>query len=227
MDSLVSLSIFLNPLNETEEHSKQTAKTRKKGEPISKSTVNKDIIAAKGMFTFAHDTDFLKMNPLAGYSAIKVKAKGFQLPTESQLRIFVDANTEYDAALGALVAVWGEIGAKRSEALDLKWTDFDRANRRFLFDLTKGKEVRYIPLSDYAFKKVDSLTRFQDQPYIFCHHAGRRQGQRWKSPDKKFREIRRKLDMDYVSPHVLRHLTGTTWVRNGADVKGCERKIRP
>jgi site-specific recombinase XerD len=204
---------------------KQTTKTRKKGEQISKSTVNKDIIACKGMFTFAYETGVLKVNPLAGYAALKVKKIGFRLPTESQFRTLVDACAEYDGALSALVAVWGEIGPRRSESLDLQWSDFDKPNRRFMLDLGKGKDVRNLPLSDYAFEKVDGLVRFENQPYIFCHQSGRKQGKRWKSPDKIFRKIRRQLDMDFVTPHVLRHLTGTTWLRMGADLKSVKEKL--
>jgi integrase len=121
-----------------------------------------------------------------------------------------------DAAISALVAVLGETGARKGEALGLRWQDIDYRARRATFERTKGKRVRSVPLSDLAIEKLRSLVRFVNQPYVFCHQMN---GRRWMNPDKAFRAGRKTAGLPWVTFHTLRHMRGTVWLQHGADIR--------
>lgn len=186
----------------------------KRTKQVSASTVNKDIAAIKKMFSYALEVGAISSHPLIKFPAIKTQETALVLPTLEEFRQLVECMP--DPAIGALVAVLGETGMRKGEALGLKWSSVDFKEKRIYAERTKGKRVRSIPLSDFAIEKLRSLIRFVNQPYVFVHQGT---GKRWKNPDKKFREGRETARMEWVTFHTLRHFRGTTWLQRGADIR--------
>lgn len=181
---------------------------------VSPSTVNKDIIACKRMFSYAAEVGAIPSNPLIRFPSLRIQERALRIPTAEEFRALVDAMP--DPALCALIAIIGEAGLRRSEAINLQWKHVDLRNARLTIEKTKGKRVRHIPLSSYAMGKLNNLIRFVHQPFVFCHQVI---GERWISPDKAFRIARNKSGLNWVTLHTLRHMRATRWIQSGADIE--------
>jgi integrase/recombinase XerD len=186
---------------------------------VSDSTINKDIIAFKGMMSYAVKVGAILASPLSYFPTLRVQEKALRLPTQEEFYALVDAIP--DPAIATMVAIMGETGMRRSEVIDLEWRHVDLRNSRMTVEKTKGKKVRYIPLSEYAMEKLRGLSRFT-RPYVFCHQIT---GKRWKSPDKAFRQARKVVGMEWVTFHTLRHMRGTRWLQNGVDLGSVKEKL--
>jgi integrase len=181
---------------------------------VSASTINKDIIAIKKMFSFAFEVGAIDNNLLLRFPVLRVQEKALRLPTWDEFVCLVDAMK--DPAISAMVAVIGEAGIRRSEAINLEWKHVNLRTVRLTLEKTKGKRVRYLPLSEYAVEKLRGLQRFVHQPFVFCHQIS---GDRWLSPDKYFRAGRKKACLDWVTFHTLRHFWVTRMIKGGANIE--------
>lgn len=180
---------------------------------VAPNTVNRDIAACKKMFSYALEVGAVDAHPLVKFPTIKVQQKALRLPTLEEFRRLVDHME--DPELAAMVAIMGETGIRKSEALELKRSQVDFKGKRLVIEKTKSKKVRYVPLSDYALEKIRGLVQFINQPYLIVHQHN---GQRWTNPDKKFRAARKAAGLEWVTFHTLRHLRGTAWIEHGVDL---------
>ena len=179
---------------------------------ISQSSINKDLIALKSLFSYAAEIGVVEGNLLAGYPFLRVQEKALRIPTTEEFRRLVVAMP--DPIIGAMVAVAGETGLRKSEILGLTWDRIDLHNRRVIIEKTKGKRVRQIPLSAFTVETLRKVIRYVGVPHIFVHQDGKP----WKNPEKPFRAGRKASGLDWITWHVLRHYRGTTWLRNGVDI---------
>lgn len=177
---------------------------------VSKSTINKDLIALKSMFSYAFEVGTIENNPLIRFASLPVQEKAMRIPTPEEYAALVKAMP--DPAIAAMVVIMGECGLRRSEAINLEWKHVDYANKRITLEGTKGKRVRIVPLSGKAIGALRSLRRFVHAPFIFVHQIS---GERWTSPDKAFRIARKKAKLGWVTFHTLRHMRCTRWLEEG------------
>lgn len=183
---------------------------QKRALEVSASTVNKDLIACKRMFSYAAEVGAIESNPLTRFPVLRVQEKARRIPTPAEFSALVKAMP--DSAISAMVAIMGETGIRRSEAIELAWSHVDLRNHVIVLERTKGKRVRTVPLSQYAVSVLRALTRFVHTPTVFCHQVT---GEPWKSPDKCFREGRKKAKLPWVTFHTLRHMRATRWMEEG------------
>jgi integrase/recombinase XerD len=181
---------------------------------VSASTINKDIIACKKMFSYAFELGAVQVNALVRFPTLKIQQKARRIPTAEEFHALVDSIP--DPAIAAMVAVMGETGLRRSEAINLRWEHVNLRTAKITVERTKGKRVRYVPLSSYAIQRLRALVRFVGQASVFCHQTT---GKPWMSPDKVFRASRKKIGLEWVTFHTLRHMRGTRWIEYGADIE--------
>lgn len=184
---------------------------------VSRNTANRDIAAIKKMFSYALEVGAVEYHPLIKFPTFKVEEKALRLPTLDEFRALVESI--YDPALRALVALLGETGMRRGEALNLTWQDIDFRGRRVVAQKTKGKKVRTIPLSDFAIEKLRAVTRFVGQPYVFCHQGGGRAGTRIRSIYGPLHRAAKEIGLEWITPHTLRHFRATAWLQHGVDIR--------
>lgn len=193
---------------------------QKRSLQVSATTVNKDIIAVKSMFSFACEVGALEANPLAGFPTLRVQEKPLRIPTPEEFRALIDAMP--DPAIAAMVTIMGETGLRRKEAIRLEWKNVDLAGRKLMVEMTKSKRTRQVPLSDFAIDRLRSLVRFVHQPRIFCHQQT---GDPWLSPDKAFRAGRKKAGLPWVRMHTLRHMRAVRWIEYGANIEAVREDL--
>jgi integrase len=184
---------------------------------VSQSTANKDIAALKKMFSFALEVGAVDNHPLVKFATFKIQEKALRLPTPEEFRALVETQTT--PQLQAFVAILGETGMRRNEALNLTWPNLDLRRKRVLAEKTKGKKVRGIPLSDFAVEKLSALTRIVGSPYVFVYDYGSYTGKKLKRPYRAFRTAAKSIGLGWVTFHTLRHYRGTRWLQTGADIR--------
>ena len=71
--------------------------------------------------------------------------------------------------LQAMVAVIGETGIRKGEALSPTWTRVDLGRGFLWVEFTKDDEPREITLSKYATGYLAGLVRYLSTPYVFVN----------------------------------------------------------
>ena len=106
--------------------------------------------------------------------------------TVEQFRDLVEAvDNPY---MQATIAVIGETGIRKRQALSLTWSRVDLSRGLLWVEYTKDDEPREIPLSKYATGYLAGLVRYLSTPYVFVNG---RTGTRWVNPDRPLRRGRR------------------------------------
>ena len=121
--------------------------------------------------------------------------------------------------LQAMVAVIGETGIRKGEALSLAWKRVDLSRRLLWVEFTKNDETREIPLSKYAAGYLADLVRYLNTPYVFVNT---RTGTRWVNPDKPLRRAAERVGLK-VGFHDLRRFRCSHWLMQGVDVRTVQK----
>ena len=190
---------------------------------VSDSTINRDIAAVKKMFSFAFDVEAVETNPLIRFKIIPVQETALRVPTREEFEKLIESMPTPE--MSAFVAIIGETGLRKSEALNIKWNDIDLQRDRLILENTKGKKVRYIPLSKQAIDKILEIPRYVEIENVFVHDSGPYRGKRIVNPDKQFRTGRKLAGLNWLTIHGLRHYRATAWLQHGADIRSVQEKL--
>ena len=156
-------------------------------------------------------------HPLIRFPKLKEPKKVFRPLTVQQFRDLVEAvDNPY---LQAMVAVIGETGIRKGEALSLTWIRVDLVRRLLWVEFTKNDETREIPLSKYATGYLAGLVRYLNTPYVFVNS---RTGTRWVNPDKPLRRAAERVGLK-VGFHDLRRFRCSHWLMQGVDVRTVQK----
>ncbi|MCR4646245.1 MAG: site-specific integrase [Oscillospiraceae bacterium] len=203
------------------------------GEPLARSTLDKQKIILKSMFDAAIDNDLCYKNPVKGIkyqqTAEKCERKTYSREEADKVEQFAKSCGQYG------VVIMLETGVRRSELLGLQWDDIDTDHRLIHIQRavtqTKGKILtgppksvssdRWIPISD------DFTVWLKELPHTGAYVLG---GDKPKSPygyasaHSRFMDrASSELDVPALSPHELRHTFGTLLREAGVDIYTIQR----
>lgn len=127
-----------------------------------------------------------------------------------------------DPFIGAAIAFILHTGARKREALDLKWADVDTGGKFATFRETKNDTDHTVPLSTPIFERLLELPRVEGNPYVF---VGNVEGQSLTNIRKTWRRARKRagelaaenevaIDVTDVTIHDLRRTVGA-WLATG------------
>lgn len=162
------------------------------------------------MLTFAVDKEFIEAHPLTHFRMLPEEIKALRVMTLEEERQLIDVIEE--PTIAAYVALLGETGLRKQEGLNLRW---DHINVSFQSKIRERKAALR-PLSDYAIEWLNSLVRVIGCPYVFARLDTRG---RWTDPRGPFETGRKKVGLDWVGFHDLRHFRATQWVMRGVDLR--------
>jgi len=154
---------------------------RKRHGEVSKGTINRDIAAIKKMMSYAVECQIIEHSPIAGFARLRVPEKAFKPLSLEEYRTLVESMP--DISLCAMVAVIGDIGLRKQEAVRLRREQIDFKKRLIIVEKTKNDKVRELPFSDYAAYWLKKLVRYLSIPQVFVNT---RTGRPWVNPDKAF-----------------------------------------
>lgn len=66
-----------------------------------------------------------------------------------------------------IVALLLLTGARKREALDAKWSDFDQVRKQWTIEFNKSGKPRYIPIADGVMKLLEQIPRFDGCDWVF------------------------------------------------------------
>jgi len=187
---------------------------KRRVQEVRPATVNRDIAAIKAMFRRAFEWGYLEHHPLTLFPLLPVRQKAHRILEVEEFRHLVDSMP--NITIAAYLAVLGETGMRKQEALYLKWTHIDFRTRMVTAEYTKNNRLRSIPLSDYAIGWLNKLVQYVTCPYVFVNP---KTGERWVNPEKAFERGREKAELEWVGFHDLRRFRATQWGRLGVDLK--------
>ena len=184
---------------------------------VKPATVNRAIAAISKLFSYALECGEVDTHPLVRFPKLKEPKKVFRPLTVQQFRDLVEAvDNPY---LQAMIAVIGETGIRKGEALSLTWKRVDLGRGLLWVELTKNDETREIPLSKYATEYLAGLVRYLNIPYVFVNS---RTGTRWVNPDKPLRRAAERVGLK-VGFHDLRRFRCSHWLMQGVDVRTVQK----
>ena len=172
------------------------------------------------MFSYAIEKGELAAHPLTRFPRLKVAEVERPRLTLHQYRTLVDCMD--NLPIGSLVAIIGETAARRGEALWLRWSNLNFADKQIALTHTKNGKVRYVPLSDYSLAWLGRLVQYVNCPYIFVNPQTER---RWSNPTKAFKRGAKEAGLEWVGFHDLRRFRACQWRRNGVPVDTVRRLL--
>jgi integrase len=189
-----------------------------KGNPVSKTTINREIGLIKHMLSLAVEWDKLEKNGLQFVKFYKEHKRDYFFRREQVLELVEKAPQPLrDIIIFALAT-----GMRKGEILSLKWTDicYDDDNLKIQNAIavrnTKSGESRIVPMNDLSVKIIKKRRdETLNSEYVFANPT----------TDKPFQDIKRqwsklKKDLHYEEYHFhdLRHSFASYALDKGTDI---------
>jgi integrase len=144
----------------------------------------------------------------------EVKRDRFVLPEELP-RLFAALREERNIYIQAALLVALLTGARRSEVLNMQWTQIDFVQAVWRIPDTKAGRPHLLPLPKPVIELVRSLPRQDGNPYVFCGH---RTGRPLVNVSKPWKRIRDRTGLQDVRVHDLRLTLGSWLAVSGASL---------
>ena len=124
-----------------------------------------------------------------------------------------------------LIILLFSTGIRISECLNIKHLDIQNAklNGSVLKIIGKGNKERIVPLIDVIFNSYDIYKKsllnekIDVSSYLFLNQKGKKISAR--EVEKLFEILKINYNLQYFSPHVLRHSFATAMLENGSNIK--------
>ena len=197
---------------------------------VSNRTISRQIVAIKMFFLFLNETHNVRNDIVLNIHGLKFRdglPKALQMDA---IKVVIDDldkiikyKTSWELARDKLLFVLlCSSGLRISEALNLKHTDM---NKDIVVIFGKGAKERMVPIlqmikvyyNDYKQKLDENNLQFNDNDFIFINSKQKPMSTR--EVDRKFQTIRINKNLQYFSPHIMRHSFATSLLENGANIR--------
>ncbi len=188
-------------------------------------TCNRILVLLKFIFNCAIRWDVLPAgsNPCSGVALFEDRgARERYLSADEVQLLFDELASNRNVQVGQVIQLLLLTGARKREILDARWEHVDLGRQMLTVPLSKSGKPRHIPLSDAAVELLQSLPREADIPWVFFNPKTR------KPPVSIFYAwdtIRRKVGLDEVRLHDLRHSFASFLVNSGRSLYEVQRLL--
>lgn len=186
---------------------------QRKGETCP-ATANRDRRIMGSLFSFAVRSEMISKNPVLKTSPIRYPRKIKPVPTEIQIREFLNAASTKDALVHDVAVLISNTGLRLGESLGLEWADIDfesfilNVRSKPLYQL-KDKQERQVRLNDAAFQVLRArFRRSKDKAHpVFASRNGKRI--ECSTLSHSFKRIAAKIGLPWLCPQSLRRAFAT------------------
>ena len=203
-------------------------------EGISTRSVNRKISSLKSFFTFQKRKGIVSINPMQKIVSPKQSKRLPAFVQEKNVEQLLDEviqPTDFASFRDLLmVELLYQTGIRRSELINLKEADFNRANLT-LKVFGKGQKERLIPINKQLLSLVDEYTKYRDVEFDKREFDSLLLTDKGQSMYPKFvyNKIKSYLSkvttLSQCSPHVLRHSFATHLSNAGAELNAIKNLL--
>jgi len=137
-------------------------------EALSPSTINRYVVLAKRIFNLALRWEvYAGRNPCQHADLAQERPRERFLSPEELRKLFLALDAEPNRTAAACIALLALTGARKGEALGLRWEDLDIARRTWRVPKAKSGRPRHITLSDAAVAVLLAQPHRPDCPWVF------------------------------------------------------------
>jgi integrase len=184
-----------------------------RAEEVSPASVVKELNVLKHLLGLAVKWEMIFSNPALKIEAPKPPAGRVRYLQPGELRAVLAACPDWLRPIAGLAAF---TAMRRGEILGLRWLNVDMIGNRLMLSQTKNGEARIVHLNELASNVIRGQWRedMKSTDRVF------RQADEWTADNvsKGFAAVCRRLQLEDVSFHTLRH-TAASWIRmQGADI---------
>lgn len=176
------------------------------------ATVNRELACLKNMFTKAIQWGYASFNPVKEIKLYKENNQRVRYLEPRERELLLACCGPY---LRPIVLTALHTGMRRSEILNLKWSDVDFSRYLITVRDTKNSEVRYIPMNETLTETLRNVTKNINSPYVFLKNNGH--------PYKEFKEsftaVLKRAGIENLTFHDFRHDFASHLVMAGVDIK--------
>ena len=187
-------------------------------EKVAPATVNRELACLKHMYTKALEWGLVKESP----------AKAVKLLKEPPGRLRYLMPKEVHRLLGfcakhikPIVVTAVNTGMRKSEILNLRWSEVDLKNRKIMVTNTKNNESRVIPINRTLYQELLMMPRSKGKEYVFSAGDGLPFG----DVKKGFSAAVKKAKIKDFRFHDLRHTFGSHMMMQGVNLKTVQQVL--
>jgi integrase len=141
---------------------------RLRGEGLSDATVNRYTALVRRIFNLALRWQvYSGINPAQHADMLREHGRERFLTGPELRRLFQALDEEPNQTAAACIALLALTGARKGEALAMRWEDVDLSRRTWRVPRSKSGRTRHIPLSDSAVALLARQPRLPNVPWVF------------------------------------------------------------
>lgn len=181
-------------------------------ERVTPASVNRELACLKHMFTKAIEWGFIKANPAKGVKRLKEPPGRLRYLKPEEVVALLDVCADH---IRPIVVTALNTGMRKSEILNLRWSDVDLRNRKITVINAKNNETRVIPINQTLYQELLTLSEKVKGEYVFSGRNGHPYG----DIKKGFSAALNRAGIEDFRFHDLRHTFGSHLVMQGVDLK--------
>lgn len=186
-------------------------------------SANRQLVLIRYIFNLAirWETPGITKNPSAGVRPFDDPSKKERfLSVEEAKRLYEAVKQNPNRMLRYIVPMLILTGARKREALDAQWRDFDIERRDWRVPMSKSGRPRHIPLSEGVIQLLQTVPRFPDCPFVFPNPKTLKP---YESIFNSWNTARKLAGLTDVRIHDLRHSFASFLVNNGRSLYEVQR----
>ena len=165
---------------------------------VSPATVNRELACLKHMFNEAVEWGKVNENPTAKVKLLREENRRIRYLEKEETEALSGACSEH---LRPIVITALNTGMRKSEILNLKWSEVDLLLGKIYLYNTKNGKPRDIDINEWLAETLLKVPKHPESPYVFCNDAGKRYG----NVRKSFETAKKKAGIEDLRFHDLRH----------------------
>lgn len=184
----------------------------------SDATYNRHRSLLSKIFTLAIDWGVCEMHPVKSIKPLKENNQKQDFLSIDEIKtLLIAAKEDENQTVAALIQFLILTGLRKSEALNLQWSDINTHQKLAFLRETKSGRARVIHLSTAAYSLLQSLQVHQSKsPFVFINL---KTGMQLVNPQKAFKRILKRAGLpSHWRIHDLRHFAASVAINNGASL---------
>lgn len=155
-------------IDEIRPHDIADLQDRLRRENLTNATVNRYVAFVRRVFNLALRWEVYEGRNPAQHAEMRRENQRERFLKEEEIRaLFRSLDAEPNRTAASLIALLAATGARRGEAMNMRWEHLDFDRRLWVVPRSKSGKRRYIPLSDGALRILAGIRRLPGNPWVF------------------------------------------------------------